>query len=119
MNPAQELIRVPLLHNNFHPDRSGVHAPDVPDFKAVFRPEISTSAADSTHIDAPSPMADMHDNNAAPVTHNEVITEAANRVTDMLQRPRQSSQGNQSTLKKLWNGVLDDVFGQKKGGAVT
>ncbi|KAI9671707.1 MAG: hypothetical protein M1831_003235 [Alyxoria varia] len=118
---TSELSRVPLLHNNYTPDRSGAHAPAVSDFdeSAPRGPTIATLAADSTHVSAPSPMADVHDNNAAPVDWHDV----AHRMEDVSRSvgERVAARGSegeakedQGVFKQVWEGLVEDVLGRKR-----
>ena len=69
------------------------------------RPEIITAAADSTHISAPRAFSEVHDNSAVD------IAEMAERVASVTKIRSSPSQGEQGTLKQVWNGFLDDLFG--------
>lgn len=64
------------------------------------RPEISLVSADGTYFHAPSPMSEVHDNNA-------ITFEGIEHKSDRAKLSHASS----SVLKRFWNGLLDDVFG--------
>ena len=113
-----ELTRVPLLHTNTTPPRTGAHAPEQADYEVVHRPVISTIAAESTHISAPSPMADVHDNTSAQdhIQHvAETVNKAAESVKETIARNAERQGGG--ILRKFWGEFLDDVFGKKGGSA--
>lgn len=76
------------------------------------RPVISTVSADTTYFHAPSALSDVTDNSAIDF---QGLTNAVNSAASRL-RP---SSETESTLKKVWNGFLDDVLGPKPAGFAT
>lgn len=106
-----EIIRIPLLPNNFFPPRrSQAHQEAI---ESVIRPEISTVSADSTHIASPSAMSEVTDNHAIeldPYNLTSKVTAAAAKMAGMpvekLKEP--------GVVKELWNGFLDDLLGSRK-----
>jgi hypothetical protein len=71
----------------------------------VMRAEISTAAADSTHISAPRAFSEVHDNSAIDVAG------MAERVASATSVRSGASDGESGTLKQVWNGFLEDLFG--------
>lgn len=111
--PSQsEILRVPILpSNSTAPGRS-----DEAD-GAVIRPEITTVSASGTHIDSPSAMSEVTDNDAIELSPFDLTdkvmtaaTAAASKVTgisaEKLKEP--------GVIQDLWSGLLDDILGAKK-----
>ncbi|KAK7730739.1 hypothetical protein SLS57_001570 [Botryosphaeria dothidea] len=99
-------VRVPLLPDiNFNSPRAQiieeVEAP------APMRPEISTVSADTTYFHAPSALSDVTDNSAIDFQGltSAMSAAASKRVAE-----------TETTLKKVWEGLLDDVLGPKSAG---
>lgn len=103
-------LRVPLLPENYTPSRTGAHAHETLSYDAVTTPNIVTAAADSTHISAPSVMSEVHDNTAAPVDFHALAERMQGTVGKVKERARES----QGTMRQLWEGVVDDVFGPQQ-----
>lgn len=72
------------------------------------RPEIYTASADSTHIHAPSAMSEVHDNNVID------FQGMASRVAAATQS---AVEDKSSEIGKVWNGMMDDIFGPKAARA--
>ena len=72
------------------------------------QPTIYTAAADSTHIHAPSAMSDVTEGN-----HID-FQGMASKVTRNIQQPVEEAE---SMVKQIWNGLVEDVFDPKYGGA--
>ena len=110
--PTQpEIIRIPLLPNNYTTPRNGDIDPGV--IEPVIRPEISTVSADSTHIDSPSAMSEVTDNHAVeldPFDLTSKVTVAASKMAGM----PVSTVKEPGAVSQLLNGVLDDLLGSKK-----
>lgn len=104
-NPFAKL-RVPLLPDNYTPDRSlaSAHAVESLD-DAVPRPEISIVAADSANVTAAA-MTEVVDNAAIDVPLDSLTAGFSSTPVSQLQE-------EPSALKELWNGLVDDVFGVK------
>ncbi|MCJ1452639.1 hypothetical protein MMC28_002982 [Mycoblastus sanguinarius] len=108
--PAQnEIVRMPLLHHNTSPNRNAAQQEFV---ETVVRPQITTTAANGTHIESPSAMSEVTDNQTIdlnPFDLTTTVTNAASRMTGMpveeLKEP--------GMLRQLWNGLLDDMVGNK------
>ncbi|KAL3424348.1 hypothetical protein PVAG01_03629 [Phlyctema vagabunda] len=105
LNPFARL-RVPLLPDNYSPDRSSsspnaVEALD----QAVPRPEISIIAA--------------HPENVVAAALTEVVGNAAIDVpiedltTGFSSTPAEEANKELGVLKELWNDLIDDLFGSK------
>jgi hypothetical protein len=71
------------------------------------RAEIYTVAGNSTHIHAPSAMADVSDNGA--IDFQGLAAKVANKLT----KPVEETVG---MTRQLWNGLVDDVLGPKGTG---
>ena len=69
------------------------------------RPEISTAAADSTHISAPRAFSEVHDNTAVDVAALAERLASATRVVGT------AAQEELGTVKRVWNGFLEDLLG--------
>jgi SAP domain len=126
-------IRVPILP---HIDSAEAHStlsrnPDIGaaageiqeiDSNNVMRAQIVTAqetmADGGAHVDLDlkahaSPMSEVVDNHAVElgIDHLTELTETVGKSARKL-----VDQVEESTVKKIWNGFLDDVFGEKKGG---
>lgn len=100
-------IRVPLLPDNYTPHRAA-HPTETLD-AAIPPPEISIVSHHPEKV-VVAAMTEVVGNDAMEETI-EVLSRAATLT------PRKSSSSKQpgTTLRGLWNEVLDDVFGPKKG----
>ena len=102
-------MRIPILPFTSTPPPRSNEA-----LESVIRPEITTTSANGTHIESPSAMSDVTDNpgyaDLNPFDLTSTVTTAASRATgvsvERLQEP--------GVVKELWNGLLDDIFGEKK-----
>ncbi|KAF1987882.1 hypothetical protein K402DRAFT_329344 [Aulographum hederae CBS 113979] len=108
-NPTTEMptagLRVPLLPENSYTAMGRALSIDEP--VEVLRAEIHTVSADSTHVLAPSAMADVHDNNTIDFHGvKETIVKTAEQIEEQA-----------GMVKKVWSGLLDDVFGAKASKA--
>lgn len=98
-------LRVPLLPDNFHPDRSAssAHAVEALD-EAVPRPEISIVAS--------------HPENVAPAALTEVVDNAALEadVGQLTRLFNASSEGGKEpgVVREVLGGMWDDMFGGGK-----
>jgi len=71
------------------------------------RSEIVTVSANGTHIHNPSAMHEVHDNNTVDFHGlGERVQVAAEKVEESV-----------DSVKKVWSGFLDDVFGSKPAKA--
>jgi len=100
-NPFSKL-RVPLLPDNYSPDRSANsgHAVEALD-EAVPRPEISIIASHPENV-APATISEVVGNDGLDVDIGQLT--AGFTPTD-LKEP--------GILKELWSGFIDDVLGSK------
>ena len=107
-----EITRIPLLPNNFvPPERNSPHHEVI---EPVVRPQISTASADSTHIESPSAMREVTDNHAVeldPFTLTEKVAKAASKLGHV---PVSKATQEVGALRELWNGLLDDLLGEKR-----
>lgn len=104
-------IRVPILPDNQSPHHSA-RTPEVLD-SAIPPPEISI-VSHHPEVMVASAMTEVV-GNAAMEEDVEVLSRAA-ELKQVWKSTTTSSNKDSATLKQLWNGVLDDVFGSKKGG---
>ncbi|KAI4245038.1 MAG: hypothetical protein L6R40_002637 [Gallowayella cf. fulva] len=101
-----EVIRIPRLPHNFSKTS---HEEAV---ESVVRPQISLVSANSTHIESPSAMSDVTDNHAVeldPFDLTNKVTAAASMMAELpLEKVREAG-----TVRQLWSGLMDDLFGSK------
>lgn len=79
----------------------------------VIRPEISIVSGDGTQLDMPSAMSEVTDNHAAeldPYDLTKKVHAAASKGPG--QAPKH--QEEPGSVKAIWNGFLDDLFGERK-----
>lgn len=104
-------ITVPLLPQTYTSRHVKQADPEI----VVIRPMIVTASADSNA----SAMSDVHDNSAVEIDFHG-LADRLSSATAAFQRSVTRHRGNevetgQSTLKQLWNGLLDDMLGARKG----
>lgn len=102
LNPFSKL-RVPLLPDNY----SASHVAEVID-GAVSRPEISIVAAHPENV-APAAMSEVVGNDGLDVDIGQLAASAGIVETS-------SEVKEEGVIKELWNAVVDDLIGAKKGG---
>jgi hypothetical protein len=103
-NPFAKL-RVPLLPDNYAPDRSATSAHAVESLdEAVPRPEIMIVASHPEDV-LPAAMSE--------VVQNEGIESSIEDLTKAFKSAGTDESKEPSTLQQLWGGVLDDIFGAK------
>lgn len=103
-------MRVPFVPDAL-PQKTGGVAYGEEVEEEVMRPEISTVAADSTHISAPSAMSDVHDNASVEIDFTSIVDKvqaAAKRVTGTVPAEEQG------VVREVWDGFLEDIFGPKR-----
>ena len=106
-----EIMRIPLLPHNSSPSRSAEVAEEV--IEPVVRPQISTVSADSTHIESPSSMVEVVDNHAVDLDPYDLTRKVAASASRTAEVP--VNEGTEpSSLRDLWNGLLDRVSGSRK-----
>lgn len=99
--------RVPILPDNYAV-KTNIHSEPI---EPVMRAEIVTAAGDSAHTYGPSAMSEVTDNHALeidPFELEELVKKAASAARDVA-----TSSQDVSTIKAIWNGLLDDLFGGK------
>lgn len=107
---AASILRVPLLPSTVLSSTSALSSYAVEAEDAVMRPEIITVSADSTHISAPSAMAEVSDNASIDFQGMaEKVSAAAAKFK------AGSIDETASMAKQVWNGFLDDLLGPKQG----
>lgn len=106
VNPFSRL-RVPLLPDNYNPDRSStsMHAVEALD-EAIPRPEISIVAAHPGHVSVAA-LTEVVDNAGIDVDLKDLTAGFSSTPVEELQEP--------GALKELWAGFIDDFFGAKSG----
>jgi hypothetical protein len=111
--PLPEVMRPPLLPDNDSPPPGTAVSDKEAAIEPVIRPEITTVCADGTHIDTPSAMSEVTDNHAADLDPYDLaskVTAAAAKPSDVATKKVEEP----GSAKALWNGLLDDLFGEKK-----
>ncbi|KAL8736365.1 MAG: hypothetical protein Q9181_002442 [Wetmoreana brouardii] len=103
-----EISRIPLLPHNFFPPRTSESLQEA--VETVVRPEISTVSADSTHIESPSAMSEVTDNHAIELDPYNLT----NKVTAAAAKIAEAPMKEVGTIRALWGGLLDDLFGSKR-----
>ncbi|OJD36078.1 sap domain containing protein [Diplodia corticola] len=96
-------IRVPLVSFN-SPRAQTIEEVESPE---PMRPVISTVSADTTYFHAPSALADVVDNSAIDF---QGLASAATSAAS------KSVAQTESTIKRVWNGFLDDLLPSKPAG---
>ena len=105
LNPFARL-RVPLLPDNYSPDRSAnsVHAAEAFD-APLAKPEIHIVAAHPEHV-APAALSEVVGNDGVDVDLSSLTKEFNTKPLEVLEDP--------GVFKELFNGMIDDIFGAKK-----
>jgi len=103
-NPFSKL-RVPLLPDNYNPDRSAdsAHAVETPD-AAVPGPEIMIVASHPSDV-APAAMTEVVGNAGLDMDIGD-LTKSFHEKVEELKEP--------GMVKELWDGLMDDLFGAKE-----
>lgn len=100
-------VRVPLLpDNSVASHRSPLHAPEVPDAPLV-QPQIVIMAADPTRVSAVSMLSEVEGMSPEGV-------ELSFAHDNWGRRPTEEQQYAGGMLKTLWDGLVDDVFGEQQ-----
>ena len=104
INPFTKL-RVPLLPDNYNPDRSSTsaHAIEAPD-EAVPRPEISIVASHPENV-VPAAMSEVVGNDGLDVDIGALTAGFTSTAVEGLKEP--------GVFKELWTSIVDDIFGPK------
>ena len=111
--PAPEVMRIPLLPNNFFPPRRSIAHQEA--VESVIRPEISTVSADGTHIASPSAMSEVTDNHAVELDPYDLTAKVNAAAKQMGELPAEKLK-EVGVIKELWLGFLDDLLGGRKVG---
>jgi hypothetical protein len=108
-NPFAKL-RVPLLPDNYTPDRSAnsAHAPESLD-EAVPSPEISIIASHPENV-TPAAMSEVVGNDGLDIDIGQLTAGFSSTAIKELKEP--------GVLKELWSGLVDDILGPKRKVAV-
>ncbi|EKD16575.1 uncharacterized protein L3040_001317 [Drepanopeziza brunnea f. sp. 'multigermtubi'] len=103
-------IRVPLLPDNYTPDRSALSGHTLEAFDgALPRPEISIVAAHPENV-APAAMSEVVGNEALDVDIEQLTTSAFTKPM-----PRMNKEPG--ALGEIWDGFMDDILGPKNPSA--
>lgn len=62
-------------------------------------------------------MSDVHDNNAMTVDFHEMAEKLEGVVKGVSEAVRDTKMEAPGVVKQIWAGMVDDVFGSKKGAA--
>ncbi|KAL9058520.1 MAG: hypothetical protein Q9162_001675 [Coniocarpon cinnabarinum] len=106
-------LRVPLIPDGESPVRTGAHATPTAEYDTVMRAQVVTAAGEQTFVSAPSVMSDVHDNNSVRVDYGALadkMEQTASQVSD-------KARDTQGTVKQIWNGMVDDIFGPRRATA--
>jgi len=99
-NAEASALRVPLLHNNFSPARTGAHSLEAAD-SVVMKAEINTMTPDKIV----SNFSEVSDNNAMAIDFHGM----AERIAAATQKAGKAPIVEQtSILKQLWKGIVED-----------
>ncbi|KAF2719478.1 hypothetical protein K431DRAFT_109367 [Polychaeton citri CBS 116435] len=102
-----DLIRVPLLHHNYTPNRTGVHSDEaISEPMVIAKPMISSVASDSVIL----PMSEMHDDHGLGIDFHGM----ADRVAANMRKMRVPVEEQASLMKQIWSDMVDDVVGVAK-----
>ncbi|KAK5138343.1 hypothetical protein LTR08_003404 [Meristemomyces frigidus] len=102
---AAEVMRVPIIMNNYTRPKTGAHAPEAKE-TVVMRPQISTMSADAVYL----PMAEHSDGHAMNVDFYAM----ADKVSASIKRMQVPVEQQASMMKQLWSDIVDDMLGTKK-----
>jgi hypothetical protein len=103
-NPFQKL-RVPLLPDNYHPDRSPNSGNELETLDgAVDRQEILIVASHPEDV-MPAAMTEVVGNDSVEMGIEELTSMLKNATPEIIREP--------GVIKELWSGVLDDILGAK------
>ena len=88
---------------------------DTPGFDTVLKPQISTVNGD--HDSPASPFSDVHDGHGTEMSVEvltkltETVGNSARQFVDLVKDK------DEATIRKIWTGFLDDLFGGPQKGA--
>jgi hypothetical protein len=101
-------MRVPLLPDNYSPDRSA-NSPNALETMddAVPRPEISIVASHPENVVAAT-ISEVVGNDGEPVDLAQLTTNAFSKTAEAVKEP--------GIIKELWDGFVDDILGPKAKG---
>lgn len=109
--PESDIVRIPLLPDNFFPARRSEALQEA--VEHVIRPEISTVSGASTHIASPSAMSEVTDNHSIELDPYELVNKVQAAAAKMTGLPVEELK-EPGVMKKLWDGLLDDLLGARK-----
>ena len=110
--PLPEVTRIPLLPNSDPPPPGRENSDEAP-IGRVIRPEISIVSGDGTQLDMPSAISEVTDNHAAELDPYDLTSKVAAAAS---KAPGQATKKPEEpgSVKAIWNGFLDDLFGERK-----
>ena len=130
LDPSTTAIRVPILPHiesddaqailNHHELDAAAGGIEEAEHTSVMKPEIVTvseTLADGAHVDFdhnnhPSAMSEVQDSHGTEMTV-DALTKLAGTVTKSARRIVEEMP-EQTTIKRVWSGFLDDLLGAKK-----
>ncbi|PBP25036.1 hypothetical protein BUE80_DR003976 [Diplocarpon rosae] len=102
---ATPKLRVPLLPDNYNPDRSAQSGNALESLdEAVPRPEISIVAAHPESV-VPAAMSEIVGNDALDVDIEQLTNSAFSNILPTAKEP--------SVIREIWGGFVDDILGPK------
>jgi len=119
-----EKLRVPLLPDNYSPDRSpsSAHAIESQEI-SIPRPEISVVAAHPEMV-LPAMLSEVVGNESEEVdigqwTKGFTFSPEKWMPAALTEAVQGGEEGEKAggTLRELWSGVVDDIFGEKRKAA--
>jgi len=79
---------------------------------AIMKPQIETAAhSESVNISHMSDIGDGHTNEMSVETLSQLTTLLGNNAQKFVDKIKDK---DESTIRQLWNGLLDDIFGPQK-----
>lgn len=113
-------FRVPRLPLQFFPPKNGsstsAAASDID--APVQRTIISTTSGDASHISSNTTLSEVHDASSAEHLDFEgMVAKLSGAAEAMAKRVEEESPKAGGIVRQVWSGLLDDLFGAKKGKA--
>lgn len=108
-----EVTRIPLLPDNDSPPPGRETSQEEP-IGRVIRPEISIVSGDGTQLDMPSAMSEVTDNHAAELDPYDLTSKVAAAASKGPGQATKKAEGEPGSVKAIWNGLLDDLLGERK-----
>lgn len=109
--PAPEVMRIPLLPDNYAPDRDSVPLQEA--VEPVIRPQIETASADWDN--KVSPMSEVTDNHAADIDPFNLTTEVGKAAKKVMNVGEKTVVKEAGMVQQVWRGFVEDFRGVKAG----